>query len=122
MSNDLYLDFIVLIADATSINPNKTAYIEVFRDDGVPYILIGDGNVDGNWQLEFFVDATGENPDTDTRESQDIIPTPVYPDPDDDYTPFIPGSGGGGGGGCNSGMMALALLLPVLGFAFNKKR
>ncbi len=121
VSNDLYLDFIVLIADATSINPNKTAYIEVFRDDGVPYILIGDGNVDGNWQLEFFVDATGENPDTDTRESQDIIPTPVYPDPDDDYTPFIPGSGGGGGGGCNSGMIALALLLPI-GFVVNRKR
>lgn len=119
-SNDLYLDFIVLIADATSINTNKTAYIEVFRDDRVPYILIGDGNVDGNWQLEFFVDATGENPGT--RESDDITPTPTPVNSDDNDLPFVPVSGGGGGGGgCNSGMIALALLLPVLGFAITKK-
>ena len=85
--------------------------------------LIGDGNVDGFWNLEFFVDAAGENPDSDTRESDDVIPIPTPSNPDGS-TPFLPtGGGGGSSSSCNSGMMSFALLLPVLGFAIkNKKR
>lgn len=101
----LYLDFIVLIADATSRNTNKTAFIEVFRDDGVPYILIGDGNVDGKWELEFYVAANAENPET--RISDDV--TPVNP-----TNPENNSAGSSGGGGCNSGIIIFALFMPLL--------
>ena len=41
-SNDLYLDFIALLADGKSINEGKTAYVAAFKDDNVPYIIIGE--------------------------------------------------------------------------------
>lgn len=53
----LYLDFMVFMADAVSKNTNKTAFVEIFKDDDVPYILIGDGNVDKRFNLTFYVSS-----------------------------------------------------------------
>ncbi|MBR2208323.1 MAG: hypothetical protein IJ859_05875 [Synergistaceae bacterium] len=53
----LYLDFMVFAADAVSKNTGKTAFVEIFEDDGVPYILVGDGSVDGEVTLSFYVDV-----------------------------------------------------------------
>jgi hypothetical protein len=78
----LYLDFVVLLADAVSQNTGKTAFCQVVEDDKVPYILIGDGRVDGGLNLSFYVALTGSNP----------VPDPA-PSPDPS-----PGSSGGGGG------------------------
>ncbi len=98
----LYLDFIVFIADAKSTRTDRTAFIEVFKDDDVPYILIGDGAVDKVWNLTFFVDATGDNPDTRTPDVPDT-PTPSNGNQS---------SGSGGGGGCSSVMLgAIALVI-----------
>jgi hypothetical protein len=94
----LYLDFIALVADAKSRNAdkNKTAFCEVVEDDKVPYILLGDGEIDEAWTLSFFVDRTGESP----------IVGPENPG----------GNGGSGGGsGCSVGLLAFAIpLLPAL--------
>ncbi|MDR3265888.1 MAG: hypothetical protein LBT15_07755 [Synergistaceae bacterium] len=92
----LYLDFIVLLADAVSQNTGKTAFCQVVEDDGVPYILIGDGRVDGKWNLSFFVALTGENPSVN-----------------DPALPSNPGQSGGGGG-CNEGISTAGALLAVL--------
>ena len=53
--NYLYLDFIIFAADAVSKNTGKTAFVEIFKDDDVPYILIGDGSVDKYINLAFYV-------------------------------------------------------------------
>ena len=55
--NYLYLDFIVFAADAVSKNTGKTAFVEIFKDDDVPYIIIGDGDVDKYISLAFYVDT-----------------------------------------------------------------
>ena len=60
--NNLYLDFIVIVADAVSAKNGSTAFIAMIEDDGVPYIFIGDVAVDKKWDLTFYVDAAGENP------------------------------------------------------------
>ncbi len=60
--NYLYLDFIVIIADAESPKEGRTAFIDVITDDGVPYVLIGDGAVDMRWDLKFYVGANAANP------------------------------------------------------------
>jgi hypothetical protein len=103
----LYIDFIVLAADAKSRNAGKTALCEVVEDDGIPYILIADGKADGAWTLSFFIDAAGEAPNVD---------------PD---TPDTPGTGGdsagGGGGGCSAGLLPFVFVLPIL-FCFVKLR
>ncbi|MDR1731489.1 MAG: hypothetical protein LBR61_05290 [Synergistaceae bacterium] len=103
----VYIDFIVLIADAVSQNTGKTAFCEVVQDDGVPYILIGDGAADGKIDLSFFVAPAGEAPSLD--------------DPATPTTPVSPGSGGGGG--CSGGIPAGAvLLLPVLSTILRRRR
>lgn len=109
-NDELYLDFIVFIADAKSINANRTAFIDIFKDDDVPYILIGDGAIDKIWNLTFFVDATGSNPETRDPE------TPGGNTSNDNRpntnTDTESKSGGGGGGGCNSAMLgAIALVI-----------
>ncbi|MBQ7215354.1 MAG: hypothetical protein IJS39_05160, partial [Synergistaceae bacterium] len=106
----LYLDFIAVLADGSSRNTGKTAYVELFKDDGIPYVLIGDGNENGQWDMTFYIAATGENP------------TPRSPSTTSGDNPSIipvnPSSGsGGGGGGCSLGllgMMGMLLLLGVL--------
>ncbi|MDR1648853.1 MAG: hypothetical protein LBR71_01210, partial [Synergistaceae bacterium] len=90
----LYIDFIALVADAKSRKSGYSAFCEVVEDDGVPYILLGDGKADGVWTLSFFLDRTGEAPDVDSDET----------DTDEDS-----------GGGCNAGLFYFALLiLPIL--------
>jgi hypothetical protein len=98
----LYLDFIVLVADAKSQKAGYTAFCEVVEDDGVPYILIGDGQVDGKWTLSFYIDKTGSNP--------------IW-SPDNGNT----NTGGGGGGGCwtAGGLGAFGLLAPL--FCLSKR-
>ncbi|MDR1875869.1 MAG: hypothetical protein LBQ90_12755 [Synergistaceae bacterium] len=100
----LYLDFIVLLADAVSQNAGKTAFCQVVEDDGVPYILIGDGSVDGSWRLSFYVAAAGESPS----------------DPD----PTLPGQQGssGGGGGCDGLSLTAAGLLPFAALLLRVRR
>ena len=101
--DELYLDFIAVLADGKSINPNRTAYVEILRDDNVPYILIGDGAEDGKWDLTFYVDATGDNPETRDPE---IPNTPASNDNTPNTNPNTnnesKSSGSSGGGGCNS--------------------
>ena len=92
----LYLDFVVLLADAASQNQGKTAFCQVVEDDKVPYILIGDGKVDGGLNLSFYVALTGSNP---------------VPDPDPAPSPD-PSPGSGGGGGCQ-GFGGWGLLPPL---------
>jgi len=58
-NNFLYVDFMVLLADAVSQNVGKTAFIQVVTHDTVNYILIGDGNVDDRWTIGFCVTAAG---------------------------------------------------------------
>jgi len=57
----LYLDFMIFAADAVSKNTNKTAFVEIFEDDDVPYIIIGDGKVDKAINLSFYVDVPLES-------------------------------------------------------------
>ena len=89
----LYIDFVVLLADAVSQNSGKTAFCQVVEDDKIPYILIGDGAVDNAWNLTFYVAPTGSNP---------------TPEPKPDPTPSE-----GGGGGCNSGFSAAIMVLGI---------
>ena len=89
----LYVDFMVLLADAVSKEAGKTAFCYVVEDDKVPYILIGDGNVDGAWTLGFYVTAPDEKPGSGDK----------------------PESGGkpddSGGGGCDIGSLGMVLAL-----------
>ncbi|MBQ6773641.1 MAG: hypothetical protein IJP48_06200 [Synergistaceae bacterium] len=101
-SDDLYLDFIAILADGKSINQDKTAYVATFKDDDVPYIIIGDGTEGDGWHLKFYIAATGENPDPDLEDNN----TTTSPDNTGNTTT---GGSGGGGGGCNS--FGLGLLL-----------
>jgi hypothetical protein len=92
----LYLDFIVLLADAVSQNTGKTAFCQVVEDDKIPYVLIGDGKVDYVWNLTFYVAETGDN----------AIPSPS-PSPN----PSPSSSNEGSGGGCSQGSALSAGLL-----------
>ncbi|NLL36432.1 MAG: hypothetical protein GX256_02780 [Fretibacterium sp.] len=105
----LYLDFIALLADAKSRREGKTAFLEVFRDDKVPYILLGDGKTDGFWNLSFYVADTGPNP------TVPIIPPapPAPPAPTASSEGQTPTSGGGGG--CDGGFPSVALLIALAG-------
>ena len=113
----LYLDFIVILADAQSKNTGKTAFVELFRDDNIPYVLIGDGNENGEWDMTFYIAATGDNP-TPRDPSTTSGDTPSTISGDNPGTiPVSPSSGSGGGGGCSLGllgMMGMLLLLGVL--------
>lgn len=111
--NELYLDFIVLLADGKSVNSGMTAYVEVFKDDGVPYVLIGDGNENAKWEMTFYVAPAGENPTIPTDDNKSTVV-----DSGDKGVPQA-NSSSGGGGGCNvSGVMAAM----VLGVLLRKKK
>ena len=100
--DELYLDFIVFIADAKSKNANRTAYVEIFKDDDIPYILIGDGENDGVLNLQFYIGANTDNPTT--REN-----------PTSNDTQPVNNDGGSGGGGCNLGLAGMLGLLTLAG-------
>lgn len=105
----LYLDFIAILADAESPKDGMTAFIDVIEDDGVPYILIGDGAVDKTWRVSFFVDKTGANPTSEGDTSSG-----------NDTTTTITGSSGGGGGGCNLGLSGIFIAM-IAATLFRKK-
>ena len=65
----LYLDFMIFAADAVSKKTGKTAFVEIFEDDDVPYILIGDGSIDGKIDLAFYVDSPLEPASSASNES-----------------------------------------------------
>ena len=108
-NDELYLDFIVFIADAASTRSGTSAYVNVFKDDDVPYILIGDGSENGKWDITFYVSAAGENPEPRGDNS-----TPTNTNTEQQPSSS---SGGGGGGGCNLGlvgMMGAVLLVGMI--------
>ncbi len=122
--NNLYLDFIVFLADSdwSHQEAGKTAYIKFFSDDDNRYILIGDGNIDGIWNIGFFVGANDytseENNNNSNNNPEDNNNNNVYPPYHEDNTNS---SSGGGGGGCNSGLETLGILL-LIKLCFTKKR
>jgi len=96
----LYVDFIVLLADAVSQNAGKTAFCQVIEDDKVPYILIGDGKVDNVLTLGFYVDLNGDAPVLGPSDPNAGKP------PSDNKSD--------GGGGCNAGAAGLLVLTAAL--------
>ena len=95
----LYVDLMVLLADAKSRNAGKTAFCEIVKHDRVNYLLLGDGYVDNRWRLGFFTSGA--------------------------TTSSGGGDGGGGGGGCDVGGWGIALLCPAFLLRFTpvfKKR
>ena len=102
--NELYLDFIVILADSVS-RTGGAAYINVFKDDGIPYILIGDGKENGEWDMTFYISEQGENPVP--RGSNEGTP------PTNTEEPATNSSGGGGG--CNLGLLGMMGALMLFG-------
>ena len=107
--NYLYLDFMIFMADAVSQKTGTSAFIEIFEDDNVPYILIGDGEIDKRWELAFYVDKAGENPMTSSTSSTVTNSNAIS-------------ASSGSGGSCNAGFSFIPFVM--LGFAlmFNKKK
>jgi hypothetical protein len=93
----LYIDFIVLAADAKSQEGGDyTAFCNVVEDGGIPYILIGDGEADGKWNLSFYIGQVNLNLNNDSETSGGG------------------GDSGGGGGGCSAGLLPFVFVLPAL--------
>ena len=107
-NDELYLDFILLLADAKSPREGYTAYLRTFRDDGIPYILIGDGAADGVWNLGLYVDAAGANPESG-RSSDDVNPRPQEKEKEE-------------GGGCNAASGLGLILSAFVGALFLERR
>lgn len=88
----LYVDFMVILADAVSQTTGRTAFCHVVVHDNTPFILLGDGSIDGEWTLGFFIDSrVGEDGGVGGG-----------------------GTGGdtsGGGSGCNVGILGLGMAL-----------
>lgn len=111
--DELYLDFIVMLADGKSTQDGKTAYVELFRDDGVPYILIGDGKENGVWDMTFYISAQGNNPSTRDDEEQNN---------NNNNNTNNSSEGGGGGGGCDSGLLGMLGTLIIACAALKLKK
>ena len=114
--DELFLDFIVILADGHSKNNGKTAYVEVFTDDGIPYVLIGDGNENGEWDMTFYVSAAGENPtprdnNSGSNDSSGNSGNSTNGNGSNDSN----GDSGGGGGGCNLGLLGMMSTLMLIG-------
>ena len=116
--DELFLDFIVILADGQSTNSGKTAYVEVFTDDGIPYVLIGDGKENGQWDMTFYVAATGDNPTPrdDSSSSNDSSSGNSSTDSNN-----VSSGSGGGGGGCNFGLFGMISTFMLAG-VFRKTR
>lgn len=118
--NSLYLDFMTVIADASSTNSagGKTAFMKIFWDDKRPYILLGDGNVDGKWDLTFYVAAPGDqdytSDGTNTQQNQNTnTQSNTQQNQTQQNTSGNTSSGlsGGSGGGCDSGLTFAGMIL-----------
>ncbi len=115
--DELVLEFMAVLADAgiTDSNGYTNPFIRAFKDDGVPYILIGDGAADDIWNLEFFIGSTslaqdvtdiGDNTTTNTQSSS--------------VAPVSGASSGGGGGGCNLGLSLITFTTAFI-FGISKR-
>lgn len=115
----LYLDFIVIMADGTSLNTSRTAYVGVIKDDGVPYVVIGDGREDGKWDLTFYISSassgstsgnsggnTGDNSGGNSGGN-----TGGNNDGNTSNEGVANTHGSSGGGGCNSAGIIFAVVL-----------
>ncbi|GHV46159.1 hypothetical protein FACS1894204_07190 [Synergistales bacterium] len=104
--NSLHVEFVALIADSVSLRDGKSAFCYVVEDDGIPYILFGDGKIDDGWNLSFYIDKNVSGPDVINPGNK------------------TPGDGEGGGGGCNQGSVSAAIfaLLAVGWFIKRAKR
>lgn len=122
--NNLYLDFIVFLADSdwSHQEAGKTAYIKFFSDDDNRYILIGDGDIDGMWDIGFFIARNDYITEEVNNTPENTDPTnPTNPsNPSNPTNPSNPSennssssSGGGGGGGCNAAGYGLLILLTL---------
>ncbi|MBR0253636.1 MAG: hypothetical protein IJQ57_09835, partial [Synergistaceae bacterium] len=109
-NDELYIDFTVFIADTGAPasrqnvdpeNPVVSAFVYTFEDDKVPYILIGDGDVDKVWNVSFFVAAPAE----ETSGSSTTETNPVT-------------TSSGSSSSCNFGMIGISGL--ILLFVFMK--
>ena len=78
-----------------------SAFVYTFEDDKVPYILIGDGDVDKVWNVSFFVAAPAE----ETSGSSTTETNPVT-------------TSSGSSSSCNFGMIGISGL--ILLFVFMK--
>lgn len=116
-NDELCLDFIVIMADGVSKTTGKTAYVEIFEDDNVPYILIGDGKEDGKWDLTFYIAASSETDDSNgiaNRNGTTSNDKSGSNSKNSSGTSTQGVGGGSGGGGCNiSGMIAGLMLLGI---------
>ena len=56
--NFLFIDFMMLLADAKSPSTGKTAFCQIVTHDTVNYVYVGDGEKDGVCELGIFVTAT----------------------------------------------------------------
>ena len=125
-NDELYLDFIVIMADGSSVKTSKTAYVEVFKDDDVPYILIGDGNEDGKWDFTFYISSltAGSTSEgiADPDAYQNTTPNTNTNTNTNTNNGTSQGVGGSsGGGGCNISAAISALMLAGI-FLLMKKR
>ncbi len=120
----LYIDFMIFMADAVSKNTGKTAFVEIFEDDGVPYILIGDGNIDKRFELTFYVSSPNVNTGGSSYTTQSTAGTTGRTT----TTTTKTSSGlGGSGGGCDLvrsedlGVRNFLFLLLLLYFSLSSK-
>ena len=111
--DELFLDFIVILADGQSQTSGKTAYVEVFTDDGIPYVLIGDGKENGEWDMTFYISATGENPTPRDSNTSDNSNSGSEGNTSTDSNNANGDSGGGGG--CNFGLLGIIGVLTLAG-------
>ena len=114
--DELYLDFIVLLADGKSTRTGRTAYVEVFKDDNVPYILIGDGNENGIWEMIFYVAPASSASSNNTSGGDSSSGNNSG---ENTGTPNT--SSSSGGGGCNGVQLGITLLALLVGIGCFKK-
>ena len=118
--DELYLDFIVLLADGKSTKSGRTAYVEVFKDDNVPYILVGDGKENAVWDMIFYI-----APANTTNSNSNSGGSGGGSENENNGTGTPNNSSSGGGGGCNSalsGTLILAIIASITNLKKNFKK
>ncbi|MBQ3585574.1 MAG: hypothetical protein II964_02545, partial [Synergistaceae bacterium] len=133
-NDELYLDFIVIMADGASVKTSKTAYVEIFKDDNVPYILIGDGKEDGKWDLTFYIASSSEtdssgglaSPDNTVHNNNGTNGNGTSGNGTNGNNSNGNGTaqgvgGSSGGGGCNVSGMLTVLMIAGISFLKSKR-
>ena len=128
-NDELYLDFIVIMADGASVKTSKTAYVEIFKDDNVPYILIGDGKEDGKWDLTFYIASSSEtdssgglaSPDNTVHNNNGTNGNGTNGNNSNGNGTAQGVGGSSGGGGCNVSGMLTVLMIAGISFLKSKR-